>query len=346
MVDLSTSVRAEHSSISAPQVTSVSSSLELFSVLSKPDNMKIFLAAKEGIKVHLLTSTHLQLSRKQYYKALKRLKDIGLIQKIKGVYCHTAFGKIVYQKNIIDVEEYARYSDGMQVLDAIKSTTTTSRGDSSLLPVEDRFMTFIEKLTNMRDSRVDAAVNASNSRSSSKKIEVVWTYEEMVSLLLECINLCKEEILIATRISPEIIIKTIQQKIKVGTKVRVLAHEGLISEYFKLHTTDNLSLDSQDKNAEERIKVISNPWYPEEKNIERKICKVPFGMIIIDGKEIGIELVDQNDPHKFKAAILLRDENTCATMKEYYQRIWDGASSDITQPKDQSSDKKNGQNRI
>jgi predicted transcriptional regulator len=335
MGDLPTSVRAEHSSISAPQITSVSSSLKLFSVLSKPDNMKIFLAAKEGIKVHLLTSTHLQLSRKQYYKALKQLKDIGLIQKLKGVYCHTSFGKVVYQKNIIDVEEYARYSDGMQVLDAIKSTTT-SRGDCSLLPVEDRFMTFIEKLTNMRDSRANTL----------KKIEVVWTYEQMVSLLLECIDLCKEEILIATRISPEIIIKTIQQKSKVGTKVRVLADEGLISEYFKLHTTDNLSLDSQDKNAEERIKVISNPWYPEEKNIERKICKVPFGMIIIDGKEIGIELIDQNDPHKFKAAVLLRDENTCATMKEYYQRIWDGASSDITQLKDLLSDKKNGQNHV
>src|SRR5215204_5325883 len=198
MGDLPTSVRAEHSSISTTQITSVSSSLKLFSVLSKPDNMKIFLAAKEGIKVHLLTSTHLQLSRKQYYKALKRLKDIGLIQKLKGVYCHTSFGKIVYQKNIIGVEEYARYSDGMQVLDAIKSTTT-SRGDSSLLPVEDRFMTFIEKLTNSR-------------ANTSKKIEVVWTYEEMVSLLLECIDLCREEILIATRISPEIIIKTIQQK--------------------------------------------------------------------------------------------------------------------------------------
>src|SRR5215204_7115884 len=154
MGDLPTSVRAEHSSISTTQITSVSSSLKLFSVLSKPDNMKIFLSAKE----------HLQLSRKQYYKALKRLKDIGLIQKLKGVYCHTSFGKIVYQKNIIGVEEYARYSDGMQVLDAIKSTTT-SRGDSSLLPVEDRFMTFIENLTNSR-------------ANTSKKIEVVWTYEE------------------------------------------------------------------------------------------------------------------------------------------------------------------------
>jgi hypothetical protein len=31
-------------------------------------------------------------------------------------------------------------------------------------------------------------------------------------------------------------------------------------------------------------------------------------MIIIDEKEAGIELIDQSDPHRFKACILLRDE--------------------------------------
>jgi hypothetical protein len=39
------------------------------------------------------------------------------------------------------------------------------------------------------------------------------------------------------------------------------------------------------------MNVIGNPGYPE-KNFNRKICKIPFGMIIIDGKEVGIELID------------------------------------------------------
>jgi hypothetical protein len=151
----------------------------------------------------------------------------------------------------------------------------------------------------------------------------------MLSSLLQRIDLCKEEILIATRVSQEVAIKTIQQKSKEGTKVRVLADEDLIREYFKLQKTNALDLDSGDKNAVERTKVISNPWYPEEKNIERKVCKVPFGVIIIDGKEVGIELIDQSDPHKFKACILLRDENIGDIMRKYYQKIWDNAYSDL-----------------
>jgi hypothetical protein len=119
----------------------------------------------------------------------------------------------------------------------------------------------------------------------------------------------------------------------------VLADEGLIKEYFRLHKTDNIDLDNQDKNVVDRIKVISNPWYPEEKNIERRICQVPFGMIIIDGKLIGIELIDQSNPHKFKAGILLKDEKTCAAMREYYQRIWDCGYSDLAKVKDKLIDK-------
>lgn len=38
-------------------------------------------------------------------------------------------------------------------------------------------------------------------------------------------------------------------------------------------------------------------------------------MIIIDGKEVGIELIDQTDPKKFNMGILLRDEKACKVMK-------------------------------
>jgi len=130
------------------QVASISLLLKLFLVLSKPNNMKLFLAAKDGLKVHLLVSTNLKLSRKQYYKALKQVKEVGLIQKIAGAYFHTTFGKIIFQKNIWDLAEYMKYSEGMQVLDAIKSTSRQEAADQT--HVQDKFMTFIEKLTNTK----------------------------------------------------------------------------------------------------------------------------------------------------------------------------------------------------
>jgi hypothetical protein len=73
--------------------------------------------------------------------------------------------------------------------------------------------------------------------------------------------------------------------------------------------------------------------YPE-KNVNKKICKIPFVVIIIDGKEVGIELVDQTHPKKFNLGILLRDENTSGVMKEYYEKLWIDAYSDIAKVKD------------
>ena len=114
----------------------------------------------------------------------------------------------------------------------------------------------------------------------------------------------------------------------------MLADIDLVKEYFKLHKIDKANLNGQDKNAVERMNVIGNPWYPE-KNVNRKICNIPFGVIIIDGNEVGIELVDQTDPKRFNMGILLRDENASRVMKEYYEKLWNDAYSDITKANDE-----------
>jgi predicted transcriptional regulator len=303
-------------------------SLKLFSTISKPDNLKFFLEAKDGVKINIAALTRMKLSRKRYYKALKQLRDAGLIEKFKGVYSHTSFGRIVYQRNIVELIEYKKYLKEMQVVDDIKG--------GNLKVAEDNLVSFFEKLIGIKNNVASpsiAAIDATAAIDTPKKTEIVRTYEEMVSLLLKCVDLCKEEILIATRVSPEEIINRILQKCKLGVHVKVLADIDLVKEYFKLHKIDKATLNGQDKNAVERMNVIGNPWYPE-KNVNRKICKIPFGLIIIDGKEVGIELVDQTDPKKFNMGILLRDENASRVMKEYYEKLWNDAYSDIAKVKD------------
>ena len=304
-------------------------SLKLFSTISKPDNFKFFLEAKDGVKINIATLTRMKISRKRYYKALKQLRDAGLIEKFKGVYSHTSFGRIVYQRNIVELIEYKKYFKEMQVVDDIKG--------GNLKVTEDNLVSFFEKLIGIKNNVASpsiAATDATASIDTPKKTEIVRTYEEMVALLLKCIDLCKEEILIATRVSPEEIINRILQKCKLGVHVKVLADIDLVKEYFKLHKIDKANLNGQDKNAVERMNVIGNPWYPE-KNVNRKICKVPFGVIIIDGNEVGIELVDQTDPKKFNMGILLRDENASRVMKEYYEKLWNDAYSDIAKANDE-----------
>jgi hypothetical protein len=300
-------------------------SLKLFSIISKTDNFRLFLAAKDGVRINFTTLTRMKLSRKRYYKALKQLRDAGLIEKFNGVYSHTSFGRIVYQRNIIELLEYRKYFKEMQVIDNIKG--------SNLKVTEDNLVNFFEKLMGIKNNVASPGVATAATTTTTDTIEIVWTYEEMVSLLLKCVDLCKDEILIATRMSPEVIINRILQKCKLGVQVKVLADIDLVKEYFKLHKIDKVGSNNQDKNTAERINVVGNPWYPE-KNVNRKICKIPFGMIIIDGKEVGIELIDQTDPKKFNMGILVRDEDASGVMKEYYKKLWNDAYSDMTKVKD------------
>jgi hypothetical protein len=302
--------------------------LKLFSIISKTDNFKLFLAAKDGVRINIATLARMKLSRKRYYKALKQLRDAGLIEKFNGIYSHTSFGRIIYQRNIMELVEYKKYFKEMKMVDDIKG--------GNLKVTEDNLVSFFEKLMGIKNNVASPGIAATDTATTtartaasidaSKKVEIVWTYEEMVSLLLKCVDLCKDEILVASRVSPEVMINRILQKCKLGVHVKVLADVDLVKEYFKLHKVDS---NNQDNNAAERMNVIGNPWYPE-KNVNRKICKIPFGMIIIDGKEVGIELIDQTDPKKFNMGILLRDENASGVMKEFYEKLWNDAYSDIT----------------
>src|SRR5205085_12197878 len=108
---------------------------------------------------------------------------------------------------------------------------------------EDDIIRFVSKITD--------STNITKNMSSASKIEIAWTLEDMVSAIVERVEFCKNEILIATRSFNEIIIKNILHKASSGIiKVKVIADVTLIGEYIKMN--ENKDLDLNDKNAIER----------------------------------------------------------------------------------------------
>jgi hypothetical protein len=55
------------------------------------------------------------------------------------------------------------------------------------------------------------------------------------------------------------------------------------------------------------------------------ISDIPFGMMVIDGKEVGIELVNHNNIQNFYACIFIKDENIATNIKEFYLKMWNSA---------------------
>ncbi len=276
----------------------------LLSILSKKDALSIFLLAKDGLKAETDTPQKIGLTRKQYYTRLKQLVDAGLIDKSGDIYLHTTLGTFVHQKHILELLEHMKNVKQMKMIDTLKRTRQFS---------EDEIANFVGKLT-----------GSSPATKVSPKVEVIWSYEDMVSAIIERTEFCKNEILLATRFLNEIIINNILRKAKSGVNVKVLADVSLVKQYVD---AENKGLALIDKNTTERVNVVGNPWYPG--NVSRRLGKVPFCMVILDGKEVGIELINWNEPQKFNGVVFIKDENTCRALIDFYQKLWNCASEDI-----------------
>jgi len=281
---------------------------KLFSILSKKDTFTIFLFASRGLKAESSTLQTIGLSRKRYYTRLKHLTDAGLVTKSEDGYSHTTLGHIIYQKYLIGLMKQIANTKQMKMIDTLKRTKQFSEEDITK---------FVEKVT-------DSANVAENI--SAPRIEIAWTLEDMISATVERVEFCKNEILIAARSFNEIIINNILRKTSSGNiKVKVIADVSLIEEYIKMN--ENRDLDLNDKNAIERSNVLTNPWYPNNSNIDRRISSVPYNMLISDSMDVGLELIDWNEPRKFHGVVFIRDEYVSKIMRDFYYKIWDIAAS-------------------
>jgi sugar-specific transcriptional regulator TrmB len=388
----------------------INNSLTIFTVLSRIDNLKVFSAAINGLKITKPVLESLGISRAKCLKALEQLEDAGLIEnekkerevgrgqkKNEPSYIHTAYGSMVYRRYILEMGKYTKYSDKTELVDTIRNAQKFSGGVIAMF--NDQIINNIVNSEGASHSVISQSTSSANASSSSSpfpsisnyentsgaslvstasaipKARIVLSYDNIVQLLRERIDLCKKEILIATRTSPEIIINRILQKSKMGVKVKVVADTELVRQYFESqkeitagndnddNDNNNINYDDDNSNYEatntndskrkvkdneinknnstvdnynsdgyqhqqERRDIVANPYYPNTE-IHRRISVLPFSMIILDGSEVGIELVNSNNSKEFFAGVWIKDEEFATAMKSFYQTIWDKASENI-----------------
>jgi hypothetical protein len=206
-----------------------------------------------------------------------------------------------------------KYSDALQIISVLASADVLKNtGQFS----DDEIKKFIEQITKDKNL-IPKSAGANNI--------IINSHEEMVKIIRERIELANNEILIATRTSFDEGIAALINSIKLGVKVRILVDERLISEYHRVYYSNIQKSDSLPviaKHSEERMKVVENPWYHSGVEIERRVGQIPFGLIIFDRNEVGIELVDSYNPDKFTAGILVKDSQICDAMVKVYEEMW------------------------
>lgn len=257
----------------------------------------------------------LQMSNKQYYKALHKLKLLGLLEKRDGIYHHSISGSILYKQVVQQIAQLSKHQREFKIIDLLKNSGQFS---------DDEIRKFVEQIT--KDDNVSPVPGGAHVFPN-----ILISHENIVKTLCQRIEKANNEILIATRISLDEVIASLIESIKLGVKVRVLVDERLIAEYRRVYYPDKEKIDSPanvDKYAEERMKVVENPWYQSGVKMERRVGKVPFGLIILDRKEVGIELVDSYNLDKFSAGLLVKDSSQIVdAMLKLYEDIWSNSYS-------------------
>jgi predicted transcriptional regulator len=287
------------------QIT-VKDTQKLLSILSRRDNLSIFMgaAAEKGLNADLSTPQLLGIAKKTYYTRLKQLIKVGLIRKHERTYIHTTLGDVVYQKQF-ELMQQIKNIKHFKMIDALKDSKEFS--DEDIRGFVGKVIS--ENITSVHDSH------------NNVHVDIFWEYEEMVSAIIQRIELCKEEILLASKYTNELIINSMLHKVQTGVKAKVISDKSLVKKFF-----DQNMVERRDKNTLERNKVVGNPWYPG--NIERRSTDLPFSMILLDRKEVGIELIHANDPKTFNGVIFIRDEKIANLMVSFYEKVWETSSSD------------------
>lgn len=103
--------------------------IDLLSVLSKPNAIRIFIMARDGVKSTLDTPSEVGLTRKQYYSRLSQLVKIGLLIKDEKVYRHTMFGEKICHSYLPRLGNEIKNSKYMSMLDIIKKSHRFSKDE-------------------------------------------------------------------------------------------------------------------------------------------------------------------------------------------------------------------------
>lgn len=105
---------------------------DLLSVLSKPDAIRIFILARDGIKSKLDTPSEIGLTRKQYYSRLSQLVKLDLVTKDESAYRHTMFGEIIYHNYLLRLGNEIKNSKYLSMFDIIKQSQRFSKDEIEL----------------------------------------------------------------------------------------------------------------------------------------------------------------------------------------------------------------------
>lgn len=241
------------------------------------------------------------ISKKQFYVRLKRLLDMGFIEKRNSVYRTTTFGSLIYNSQIKTVENILANYWNLKAVDILKSRQDFPSSQKEKVIEE------IIQNTGLKD-----VVNGTHLSGFS----VIKDYNKLVLEVTKLMESAQKEVYLATRYHDPHFSKLMFHKI---------ANEGIV-----MHMLDGLP---DQISVENRLNAILRvPPNRETFEMVNKIvksnrfdlrkAKLSSSFMVVDGTTVCYETTDYMNPEQFTLAIAHYDDAYLAQrFISYYQTL-------------------------
>lgn len=268
-------------------MSSQASSIEqVFATLADRYSLNILKMAYFGLKGSSMSYKG-NISKKQFYSRLKRLRDLGVIEKRNSVYKTTTFGSLIYNGQVKALEDIMANYWNLKAVDVLKS-----RQDFPF-PEKEKL---IEEM--IQNSSLKSIVNGTHLSGFS----VIKDYNKLVLEVTRLLESAEKEVFLASRYHDPHFSKLMFHKI---------ANEGLM-----MHLLDGLP---DQISVENRLNAILRvPPNRETFEMVNKIikshrldlrkAKLSASFMVVDGTTVCYETTNYANPEQFTLAISHYDD--------------------------------------
>ena len=279
---------------------------DVFAIIGDKQSVQILTAASTGLRS---SSNGIgNQTKKQYYVRLKRLVDMGFMEKHQSVYKLTTFGTIVYD-HLKTMERILPNYWQIKSIDVLKS-----RHD---FPPEQK-----EKIMNeyIETSKLKDVINTTHLTSFS----VVNKFDDLIVEVLKVLDNAEREVFFATRYYDPHVSSKIFEKFAKGVTIHILdGNPEQISVESRLAA---IIRTPPNRETAEKVKKITKSSRFDLK----RLPELPLSFMVVDGIQVIYDTMNFINPEQFTIAISKYDDTyTAKRFIEYFKTL----SKDATIPK-------------
>jgi hypothetical protein len=274
---------------------------EIHSALSNSDSIRIFNLAADGIDASTRVLEKHQFTKKRYYGRLKELVDLGLVFKENGEYKQTKLGNMVFENQVKSLDQILLGKNIQEIRKDPNSTEVHSGQDGNL------------------QLEIIASLEAPTVAGNFKPVEFFDSWNELSMHVAIKIETMKKELYVATRY---VDFRTADSALRVanrGCKVNIL-HSNRNGLSTKLQLMGNLMTSPKALSVFKEL--TSNP------NVVLREATIPFSFLVIDQKNVGIEIVNPEDPYSFFYGLEFDNEDLAKKLISHFSEISRNAERD------------------